>query len=290
MFHIYNKARIELIKHPEILIELEKYITDICSSILIDEYQEFLEDYNEASYTHAFWENYPPEDRGRSPVGDQVPWIEVGEQSIGHKLCRLIAEDFSLREPGLPSGADNRFLLASNEIDKITKGLTDSVMVFLDIKSVGARDDFEHTVISHNQVSGDGRWERPDEALTNTHVMALGRIAKHPFYPAISPIYVFYSGLVTPTIHIFIKPVYKMLSLDNTGIFGQPLSAVRVICVPNGLLLTVNPNYLSNYPGLFFPGKDDKKKTATKLRCRVSFELLKEIADWRVQNIDSSVY
>lgn len=288
MHHAYNTARTALIERPEMLIRLEEYITDICCRPLCTNYQEFVEDYNEASYTQAFWQLYPPDDRGRSPVGDQVPWIEVGEHAIGHKLCRLIATEYSLREPGLPSGADNRFLLSSNEIDRLSGGLTNSVMVFLDIKSVGPRDDFDHTVISPYQVSGDGIWVRSEDALTNSPMKASGRISKHPFYPAIAPIYVFSDGTVAPTIHVFVKPVYSMLSLAEGGRRGQPLRAIRVICVPNGLLLAVNPNYLDNYPGLFFPGKDDKGKPAPKVRCRVSFKLLTDIAGWRVQNIAAS--
>lgn len=285
MHQMYNTARANLMGQPKHLINLEKYITDICCRLLSDNYQEFMEDYNEASYTQAFWQLYPPDDRGRSPVGDQVPWIEVGEHSVGHKLCRLIASEYSLREPGLPSGADNRFLLSSDEIGWLSDGLTNSVMVFLDIKSVGPRDDFEHTVISPYQVSGDGIWLRPECALKNSPMEASGRFTKHPFYPAIAPIYVFSDGTMAPTIHIFAKPIYNMLSLDNSDHRGQPLRAIRVICVPNGLLLTVNPNYLDRYPGIFFPGKDDKNKPAAKVRCRVSFDLLTDIAGWRVQDI-----
>ena len=285
MHRTYNATRGKLIECPAILINLEKYITEICCEFLSTSYEEFYADYNEASFTHAFWQNYPPEDRGRSPVGDQVPWIEVGEHSIGHKLSRLIATEYYLREPGLPSGADNRFLLTSDEIDRLSNGLCNSVMVFLDIKSVGPRDDFEHTVISPYQVSGNGIWERPTDALLNTPMRASGKIAEHPFYPAISPIYVLSDGTIAPTIHVFVKPVYSMLSLAGDGQRGQPLHSVRVICVPNGLLLTENPNYLDSHSGLFFPGKDDKSKAASKVRCRVSFRLLSDIAKWRVCDV-----
>ena len=58
-----------------------------------------------------------------------------------------------------------------------------------------------------------------------------------------------------------------------------------VIAVPNGLLLTEVPNYLRRYPGLFFPGKDEKEKNPLKRRCRISFSLLRQIAAWRVQEI-----
>jgi hypothetical protein len=64
---------------------------------------------------------------------------------------------------------------------------------------------------------------------------------------------------------------------------GQPLESIKNICVPNGILLCYDPNYLSQYPGLFFSGKDDKGKDPRKVRARVSFDILKTIAPWRVQ-------
>lgn len=73
-----------------------------------------------------------------------------------------------------------------------------------------------------------------------------------------------------------------MMGLSEDGERGQPLESIMNICVPNGLLLTIAPNYLNNYPGLFYPGKDDKKKDPKKVRVRVSFEILREIAPWRV--------
>ena len=67
--------------------------------------QKFARDYNEASYLNPFWANYSPDYRGRAHVGDQVPWIEVGEHAVGHKLNRLIAAKYKKAEVGLPFGA-----------------------------------------------------------------------------------------------------------------------------------------------------------------------------------------
>jgi hypothetical protein len=86
-------------------------------------------------------------------------------------------------------------------------------------------------------------------------------------------------------INVVVKPVYDMLSLkkrDN----GQPLKRISLATIPNGLLLTINPNYITTYPGILFPGKDDKDKNPTKVRARVSFELLRKIANWRVKEIN----
>lgn len=279
----YIEARNHFLNSPDQLIMLEKFITDTVNNTICEHYAEIERDYNEASYMHPFWSKYPPDNRGRAPVGDQIPWIEVGEHAVGHKLSRLISCEYHIQEIGLPSGADNRFVLISPEISDITDGLTDRAFVFLDIKSVGPRDNFDHTVISPYQVSGDGIWDDPAQDMINSPMIATGKHVSHTFYPAISPIYALTGGFVAPTVHVFIKPVYSMLSLSSNGErSGQPLESIKSICVPNGLLLTKEPNYLRQYPGLFFPGKDDKTKDPRKIRVRVSFEILRAIDAWRV--------
>lgn len=265
---------------PQQLIDLEHFITGLVNNEIQTNYTEIKRDYDEASYLNAFWANYPLEDRGRAPVGDQVPWIEVGEHAVGHKLCRMIGSKYTVSEIGLPSGADNRFVLYHDEILRITGGFTDCAFVFLDIKSVGPRDNYAHTVLSPYQVSGDGIWKAPDKNMENSPMTAKGHRVSHPFYPAISPIYPLTSGKTAPTVHLFVKPVYKMLS---GGQQGQPLESIKNVCVPNGILLCCNPGYLRQYPDLFFPGKDDKRKDPKKVRARVSFEILEKIASWRVQ-------
>lgn len=282
----YNRAKDFFCSHPDMLIEVERYVSAIVNDTIADNFEELACDYNEASYMNAFWAEYPPDNRGRAPVGDQIPWIEVGEHAIGHKLNRLIAANYEIREVGLPSGADNRFVLISDEIAKITRGFTDRVFVFLDIKSVGPRDNFDHTVISPYQVSGNGIWDTPDDNMVNDTMLAQGRSVSHVFHPAIAPIYSMTDGTVAPTIHLFVKPIYKMLNLSVDGRVGQPLEAIKNICVPNGLLLTTVPNYLGEHPGLFFPGKDDKSKDPRKIRVRVSFEILRNIAPWRITTFE----
>lgn len=286
MFDNYQKAKGYFSTYPEQLIEIERFITERVNACILENYDEIERDYNEASYLQAFWANYPPDNRGRSPVGDQVPWIEVGEHAVGHKLSRLLSNSFTIFETGLPSGADNRFVLVSDTISDITNGFTDRAFVFLDIKSVGPRDNFDHTVISPYQVSGDGQWTSPEGNVINSTMLAAGTKSSHMFYPAIAPVYAFSNNTIAPTIHLFVKPIYSMLS---DGQRGQPLERIKNICVPNGILLTDNPNYLNEYPNLFFPGKDDKGKDPKKMRARVSFALLKKIAPWRVQEIEQSL-
>ncbi len=284
IFEKYNTAYQYFAKYCDKLILLENYIHKIVSDTIQSNIEEFTSDYNHANYLQPFWGNYPPEDRGRMPIGDQIPWIEVGEHSIGHKLTRLLSISYSIREVSLPSGSDDRYIISHPKIKEIT-GYTDSVMVFIDVKSVGPRDDAEHIVVSPYQVSGDGIWKTVNENLVNSAMKALGNRTSHDFYPAVSPIYVLKNGIVCPTIHIFIKPIYCMLSQYNSMLHGQPLQKIKIISLPNGLLLTKNPNYLSAYPNLLFPGKDDKNKSIKKLRCRVSFDIIRKIDLWRLSVI-----
>ncbi len=253
-------------------------------SLVANARAEIKRDYDEASLLYPFWQNYPPDDRGRQPKGDQIPWIEVGEHAIGSKLPRLLAPHYSIFDFGLPSGADQRFVLKSPTIKKVTQGLTDSVWLFVDIKSIGPRDDQDHTVMSHNQVSGDGIWKRPDDGIKNTPMKAVGSRASHPFHCSIPPLYVLSDRTIAPVVIVALKPVYEMLpgsaTLRNSG---QPLARIDFACIPNGILLSRNPGYLATYPSLLFPGKDDKGKNPLKVRARVSFDILRRIASWRHQ-------
>ena len=284
----YQSARREFILHPEYLVNLEHLLANLTVDLVTKHYLEIRRDYDEASLLEPFWRNYPPDHRGRAFIGDQVPWIEVGEHAIGHRLNRLFGSVpmvTEIREVGLPTGADNRFLVRSPRVAEITNGFTNAVFVYLDIKSVGPRDEAEHTVLSPFQVSGDGKWDRAEDGLRNSVVTASGKRASHPFYPAASPIYVLSDGTIAPTIHLFVKPKYGMNWLQGLLEFGQDLEYIRVITVPNGLLLCENPNFLARYPRLLFPGKDDKSKPSLKVRCRVDFSILEAIDPWRVQKI-----
>ena len=286
-FQLYNSARNYFIASPNTLIELERFLTNHIVSLVKSNLAEIKNDYNEASYLYPFWENYPPGDRGRQPIMDQYPWLEVGEHTIGAKLPRLLVNSFDVRDTGIPTGADQRFVISSKNILEATQGFTNSAWLFIDIKSVGPRDDQDHTVMSHNQVSGDGTWENSQAGVRNSILQAIGARASHDFHASIPPIYVLSDGTIAPVVIIALKPVYQMLQANHSNIRnnGQPLERIDVACIPNGLLLTQNPNYLNTYRGILFPGKDDKSKDPRKLRVRVSFSLLKEIHPWRVESI-----
>lgn len=282
-FEMFNSTRNKWIKNPAPLIALEKFITGHIVNLLQKTSEEIIRDYNEASYLNPFWQNYPPDLRGRQPVGDQFPWIEVGEHAIGRKLARLLARDFEIRDTGIPTGPDERFLLSSPEIGKCLENESQSAWVFIDIKSAGPRDEAPHAVMSHNQISGDGLWTEPAMGMRNTILSATGSRTQHDFHCSIPPLYVLSDRIVAPVVHLVVKPIYRMLSMADPTATGQPLQDIAVVCIPNGLLLACNPGYLNQYPKLFFPGKDDKTKNPRKIRARVSFDILRTIADWRVQ-------
>jgi hypothetical protein len=282
-YNQYNKAKDFFTQNPEALKGIEKFVMEEILHFINIKQPEIVRDYNEASYLYPFWKNYPPLDRGRAPVGDQVPWIEVGEQVFGNKLSRYFASNFVVKDSGLPSGSDDRCIISSEKIKSILK-ISDSVWVFVDIKSAGPRDNFEHAVMSPYQVSGSGSWTIVDDGVSNDPIPAIGKKISHDFLCSLAPIYVLSDGTVAPLVTFVVKPVYKML-LENGRNKGQPLERIKIACIPNGLLLTKNPGYLSSHPGLFFPGKDDKGKDPHKARARVSFEILKQIDSWRVVEV-----
>ena len=270
--------------NPDRLIEAERFVMNEILHFIDIHQPEIKRDYDEASYLYSFWKNYPPEDRGRAPKGDQYPWIEVGEQVFGNKLQRHFNANFSVKDSGLPSGADDRCIIASERIRQIL-GNTDSVWVFVDIKSAGPRDDYDHAVMSPYQVSGSGNWAKTADGMTNKPIKATGTRVSHDFFCSLSPIYVLSDGTIAPLLTFVVKPVYEMLKDASGKTTGQPLSEIKVASIPNGILLTLNPNYNKLHPGLFFPGKDDKSKDERKMRARISFTLLREVADWRVANL-----
>ena len=283
-YYAYKKAFKYFCDNPQSLIEIERFVMNELLHFIDLNLPEIVRDYNEASYLFPFWKNYSPLDRGRDPRGDQYPWIEVGEQVFGNKLSRYFANNFTIKDSGLPSGADDRCIISSERIKQIL-GITNSVWIFIDIKSAGPRDDFNHAVMSPYQVSGSGNWDLEMDGVKNDAILAIGTRITHEFLCSLSPIYVLSDGTIAPLVTFVIKPVYSMLMDEGGDNIGQPLENIKIASIPNGVLLTHSPNYLSIYPGLFYPGKDDKKKDSRKIRARVSFDILGKIANWRINNI-----
>jgi hypothetical protein len=281
-FKVYNASRKFFINNPDKLIQIEKFCMNILTGFINNNRTEIKRDYDEASFLYPFWQNYPPDNRGRMPKGDQYPWIEIGEHVFCPKLSRFLAESFTVRDAGIPTGPDDRYIIISEDIHSILE-ITNAVWLFIDIKSVGPRDDQDHAVMSHNQISGNGKWVEQDYGVVNDSMIAEGQRVSHSFHCAIPPLFVLSDGTIAPVVHIVLKPVYTMLGLTGKK-QGQPLERITLAAIPNGILLTENPNYLQFHKGLLFPGKDDKEKDPRKVRARVSFEKLRHIAEWRYKD------
>lgn len=278
----YLAVRDHLIANPNLTVVLERFATSLVEETLFAMIEDSIRDYDEASWLYPFWQNYPPEERGRLPRGDQFPWIEVGEHAVGVKLARELGRKLIVEDTGFPTGPDQRFLVRDSRILDLSNDLIDAIWITADIKSAGPRDDFAHTVMSPNQISGSGNWEAANGGVTNNLMSATGTRSSHPYQPMLPPLIVLSDGTVALTVTMAIKPVYGMEPLGDSGEWlGQTLRRLHLLTIPNGLLLDVNPGYLRLHPGLLFPGKDDASIPLRRKRARVSIEKLNEIATWR---------
>ena len=119
-FNRYNETRNFFVNNPESLIQIEHFCVDLLSGFMIENHDEIQRDYNEASFLYPFWQNYPPDDRGRMPKGNQFPWIEVGEHIFCPKLSRFLGNTFSVRDTGIPTGPDDRYIVSDKKIRSIS--------------------------------------------------------------------------------------------------------------------------------------------------------------------------
>ena len=104
-FPKYSAAKKILVEDPQILIAIENRVSTAIRKLVEDKKDDYKLDYDAASTLFPFWENYPPDERGRDPIGDQYPWIEVGEHAIGTKIARSVYEHFLVSDIGFPTGA-----------------------------------------------------------------------------------------------------------------------------------------------------------------------------------------
>jgi Restriction endonuclease BglI len=258
----YQQARKDLLAQIHTLIELEEKYMVFLQQVVADASMRIFLDFSKAGILLPFWRNYPPIQRGRAPTGTSVPWSEVGETAIGSNIVRSLSlKNPEITYPGLPSGADLRFL-------------TNDVLVHFDIKITGPNDRADEVVASPNQVSGDGiAWR---DGVINSAVTITGRRATMSFQPELPPFYII-EDKVIPCLTYFLKGVYAVERLGY-----QPLVKLELVCVPNGLLAFDGPQYLLT-EGLFIPGKDEKEHA--KKRVRVRMGLLSSIATWRRMTI-----
>jgi hypothetical protein len=102
-------------------MQIERFCMELLSNFIIKNHDEIQRDYNETSFLYSFWQNYPPEDRGRQPKGDPFSWIEVGEHVFCLKLSRFIASSIRIRDASIPTGHDDRYIISSEKIRSILK-------------------------------------------------------------------------------------------------------------------------------------------------------------------------
>jgi hypothetical protein len=260
-----NRRKALLLDNGQSIIDLEKRYMDLLTNLLLDNAEQLRRDFNLSSQLRPFWASSQPQQRGRMPIGDSVPYIEVGETSLTANITRLISnsDDFvGVRFPGLPAGGDMRFM-------------TNDAFIHLDIKVTGPRDELEKVVLPPHQYSGDGaNWG--DDGVVNSTVSVYGWRTITPFIPGLPPFYVIGGETLICLIYV-LKTVYSVDPIRKI----QPLRYLELVSVPNGLLLFTGLNYQQNNPGLLSAGKDDQSTPIERRRRRLYLNVLSEIAPWR---------
>lgn len=262
----YFHLRADLLNnHMEKIVELERRYMELLNSAVLKAAPSIFKDFDQVVELYPFWANYPPEQRGRQPKGDAIPWGDMGEKVIHGSVIKAILEILpGVEFPGLPLGGDIRFA-------------TKEAIIHFDLKLTGPRDNPDEVVASPHQISGDGAYWLGDGFL-NSSVVVQGQRATMPFQPTLPPFYVL-DGTVRVCLTYFLKAVYTLVARGH-----QPLTVLELACVPNGLLSFDGPKY-GNYPDLFIPGKDDKTTPVRRRRTRVRLGPLSQIANWRCRKI-----
>lgn len=257
----YEDARAHFLSNPAHIISVEKKQTRFFLQCIMDHIEDIQKDFNQAGYLTEFWMSNPPENRGYAPKGDKIPWSEVGETTVTPNIVRAVSNRVpDVEFPGLPSGADTRFLLNGH-------------VTHFDVKATGPTDRTDEVVASPNQVSGDGAiWT--ENGVDNSQFDVYGPRGGHtPFKAELSPLYEINGnwGLCTT---FFLKSVYEVIERGK-----QPLTYLELACVPNGLLLFEDPFYADQIDGLLTPGKDTQGTAHP--RTRIKLGPLSKIDPWR---------
>lgn len=264
----YFSEREKLIHSPEQIIKIEEEFTSfLLNKVLLPSSENIYHDFSDRpKQLIPFWKNYPPEQRGRQPIGNSIPWLELGEKTTTSNLIAKLSSEISdLTFAGLPTGGDIRFT-------------TGNIFVHLDIKLTGPNDNPNEVVVPPNQVSGDGLiWDEgvknssyPIRYLTGENK---GQV-NYNFQPKLPPLY-FMDNKPLICLTYFLETVYDVID------FGvHPLKHLELSCVPNGLIMFDTFKYCET-PGLLIAGKDDNTKAEDTKRIRVRLDPLGKIASWR---------
>lgn len=264
----YFIEREKLINDPNSIIKIEKEFTKfLLQEVLIPSAENIFLDFSDRpKQLIPFWKNYPPEQRGRQPIGNSIPWLELGEKTTSSNLIAKLSSAIpEITFAGLPTGGDIRFT-------------TENLFIHLDIKLTGPNDNPNEVVVPPNQVSGDGKiWN--DGIMNSSHPIRYltGKnkgAVNYNFQPKLPPIY-FLDDKPLLCLTFFLETVYDV---EEFGV--HPLRHLELSCVPNGLLMFDTYNY-ANKEGFLIAGKDDNTKAEDTKRIRVRLNPLGEIANWR---------
>src|SRR5947207_1531903 len=110
---LYFSERKKFFEDLSQIEKIEEYYSDILlNDILLPTAENIVKDFTERPFELLpFWINYPPEQRGRAFTGQSIPWLELGEKTIGSNLIKELSLRFSdIIFPGLPTGGDVRFV------------------------------------------------------------------------------------------------------------------------------------------------------------------------------------
>ncbi len=265
---IYFAERDKFAKNLPLIEKIEENYSDILlNDILLPSAENIYKDFSERALKLVpFWKNYPPEQRGRQPIGNSTPWLELGEKTIGSNIIAKLSSRFNdIIFPGLPTGGDIRFA-------------TDNVYVHLDIKLTGPNDNPNEVVVPPNQVSGDGKFWK--DGILNSSFPILYQSGQkagshnYNFQPKLPPLYIL-DGKPFLCLTFFLDAIYNV-----TGFGDHPLKHFELSCVPNGLIMFDGHNH-SMTKGLFIAGKDDNTKEEGTKRVRVRLTPLASINKWR---------
>jgi hypothetical protein len=262
---MYFSERNKLYKNRSEIGKIEeKYSQILLNDVLLPTAENIRLDFSTRPFELLpFWINYPPEQRGRAFSGKSIPWLELGEKTIGSNLIKELSLRFrDIIFPGLPTGGDIRFL-------------TGNVFIHLDIKLTGPTDNPNEVVVPPNQVSGDGKhWKKGVINSTFPLNRVRGGLLNYNFQPKLPPFYIL-DGKSFLCLTFFLDAIYGVESFGN-----HPLEYFELSCVPNGLIMFDGPRYCDT-PGLFIAGKDDNTKAESTKRIRVRLKPLSTINGWR---------
>lgn len=272
----YNNARRRFSADPGEIEDIECESRDLLLDLILASASAIERDWAHANDTLPYWIEAAPKQRGRQPKNEGIPWLEVAEHVPISHLTAEFGRRFGTEIifPGLPTGGDLRFA-------------TQRALVHLDGKAAGPNDKHDEVVVPPYQLSGDGAITdsgtlKPNPSIKNGPLTFPGRNKPGIFYPSLPPIYT-YDGHTKLCVTSFLKVVYDVIAPGN-----QPLVHMVLAIAPNGILL--HDHGLSEMPLLFARGKDDRSKDPRDRRCRILFNALSEINEWRVTKIfrDSS--